>query len=146
MFKKEYEKLNKEELGGELKFMLNIYFKSLIKSIKSKNDLIEFEDCYNYIYERLKDDSKFKSGKHFYIWIKHRLIDYYRKIKRDLEIQTTFKDIYCFVSENYDIKYNEIVCILLSINPKFNKFLNNTSFYSRNRIDYRKMNKPYMTF
>lgn len=144
-----YEKiqgLTKKELGGELKFMLKTYLKSLVWSIKNKNDLIEVEDCYEYIYERIGDNQIFESNRNFYVWSKHRLINFYKKVSREIKRENDFNNFYCFISDRYIVNNDELICLLLTVNSKFNIYLKNKTFYCRGKIDYRKFKKHYISF
>jgi len=142
---KYFKELTKEELIKEMSMMVRGQLKHFCKSIFNLNNLIETEDCIQYLIERL-DVDKLKSRKNLYIWSKHRLHNLYNKTKNEVIVLESFGSWYSFIIDNFPkINEREIVAILLSINAKFKNFMKVDEFLTgkNGKINYYKIKKEY---
>jgi len=142
---KSFKDLTKDELIEETRMMVDGQFRHLYKSISRLNNLIELEDCVQYLVDRMNID-KLKSREKLYVWSKHRLYDLYRKTSNDVHIIDSFGSWYSFIIDNFPkINEREIVAILLSINAKFKNFMKVDEFLTgkNGKINYYKIKKEY---
>jgi hypothetical protein len=141
---KQYSELTKEEVRGELKYFINHQLYKYYKSIvKLDNDVFK-EDCIDYIYKRI-DNKIFYNRKYFFVFGRSRMMHFYRKIKRKVKLENSFKSYYLFIDDTLKPEFDELCCLLYLINPKFKKFIPNNKFTrsKTNNLDFDKMKKIF---
>jgi len=138
--KKFYSELTEEEVRKEIKYFINHQLYTFYRSIVRLNEAMFKEDCIDYIYSQIKD-KKFNNRKYFFVFVKSRLMDFYRKVKADKLLENSFKAYILFIDDFLELDFDESCCLLYLINSKFKKYIFNDKF-ARNdtkNLDFRKM-------
>jgi len=133
-------------LVGEVSLIVDTFLLSYCNSIRKYKEYITNQDCKDYIHSKIKIGKSFKNQKELYVFSKHRLIDLYRKVKNEYQLEVDFQKYTNFILDVYEINSDTLYCLLLSINTKFSKFIKNDKFISGKEFYYAKMNKYYEDF
>ena len=103
-------------------YLLKNQLNPIFKNIKYYDEFIEYNECLEYVYEKLKDKG-IDQDSIFFNQFKWRLLDYYRKVCNPIKLERSFNSYYTFLSLEYDFDEFDMNILLYTIDRNFKKFI-----------------------